>query len=126
MEARRRDDYHVHPRSRYREAAAAEQEITLEQLRVMDTNKNYGRQIVMSLGASQVAKFKAENGERAWLEWREKLINEVAESPPDEVDSMCLVAPQQASAVAMASTRSSWSVSRQSLSNRRVHSESSS
>ena len=69
-------------------AAAAEQEITLEQLRALDTNKDYDRQIVMGLGACQVAKYKAENGERAWLEWREKFIDEVAESPPDEVDSI--------------------------------------
>jgi hypothetical protein len=69
-------------------AAAAEQEFTLEQLLALDTNKDYDRQIVMGLGACQVAKYKAENGERAWLEWREKFIDEVAESPPDEVDSI--------------------------------------
>ena len=69
-------------------AAAAEQEITLEQFRALDRSKDYDHQIIMGLGACQIAKYRAENGKQAWREWREQFIGEVMESLTDEVPSI--------------------------------------
>jgi hypothetical protein len=68
--------------------AAAEQEITLEQFRALDRSKDYDHQIIMGLGACQIAKYRAENGKQAWREWREQFIGEVMESLPGEVPSI--------------------------------------
>ncbi len=61
-------------------AAAAEEDITLEQLGSIDASTSYGEQLVLGLGSCQLIKFRTAVGKKAYNEWQDEFVDEVAET----------------------------------------------
>ncbi|MBA2782531.1 MAG: hypothetical protein H0T74_06360 [Rubrobacteraceae bacterium] len=61
-------------------AAAAKEDITLEQLGSIDASTSYGEQLVLGLGSCQLIKFRTAVGKKAYNEWQDEFVDEAAES----------------------------------------------
>ncbi len=68
-------------------AAAAEEEITLEQLRTLDGSTPYEERLVLGLLNCQIEKYIADNGEQAWKEWRNRMIDKLEKTPSEDIVS---------------------------------------
>ena len=69
-------------------AEAAQEEITLEKLRNIDTSTVFGEDLVIALGNCQVNKYVAENGQQVMDQWSEEFADRVASAPADDVPSV--------------------------------------